>query len=56
MVHRREVGVLVAGVVLGGEMGNGEENGESDRLEEEAASGGYAGRVGDHGCATGANA
>lgn len=56
VVHRREVGVLVAGVVLGGEMGNGEENGESDRLEEEAASGGYAGRVGDHGCATGANA
>lgn len=53
VVHRREVGVLVARVVLGGEMGEGE-SGEADGLEE-AASGGNAGGGGYHGCASGAN-
>lgn len=45
VMHRREVGVLVARVVLGGEMGEGEERAESAGLEE-AASGGNGG---DHG-------
>lgn len=53
VVHRGEVGVLVDGVVCGGEVGEGGEKGKTAGLEE--AAGGRNGGGGEHGCASGAS-
>lgn len=55
VMHRSEVGVLVAGVGLGGEMGEREERSEMAGLEKEAAASCGDGDGGDHGRADGAN-